>query len=148
VRIPSVASRDFWRLYRRLPRDVRRLAAKSYKVWQQDPFHPSLHFKKVGDDLWSVRVGGHHRALGRFHGQAALGVSAAAVTSEAVIRVRSISSRKILVRAATAAGRSASMPRNHLGTEITHCRTGTGGLTLQEMRWRAILASILQPDGC
>ena len=67
MRIPSVASRDFWRLYRRLPRDVRRLAAKSYKVWQQDPFHPSLHFKKVGDDLWSVRVGGHHRALGRFH---------------------------------------------------------------------------------
>ncbi len=40
------------------------------------------------------------------------------------------------------------MPRNHLGTEITHCRTGTGGLTWQEMRWRAILASILQPDGC
>jgi len=67
VRIPSVASRDFWRLYRRLPRDVRRLAARAYKVWQQDPFHPSLHFKKVSDDLWSVRVGAHHRALGRFH---------------------------------------------------------------------------------
>ena len=67
MRIPSVASRDFWRLYRRLPRDVRRLSAKSYKVWQQDPFHPSLHFKTVGDDLWSVRVGAHHRALGRFH---------------------------------------------------------------------------------
>jgi len=66
VRIPSVASRDFWRLYRRLPRDVRRLSAKSYKVWQQDPFHPFLHFKKVGDELWSVRVGAHHRALGRF----------------------------------------------------------------------------------
>ena len=26
--------RDVWRRYRRLPRDVRRLAAKSYKVWQ------------------------------------------------------------------------------------------------------------------
>jgi len=32
-----------------------------------------------------------------------------------------------------------------LGTEITHCRTGTGGLTWQEIPWRAILASILQP---
>lgn len=31
MRIPSVASRDFWRLYGRLPRDVRRLAAKS--IW-------------------------------------------------------------------------------------------------------------------
>ena len=60
-------------------------------------------------------------------GRAALGVSAAAVTPEAVIRVRSISSRKILVTAATARGRSASMPRSRFGTEITHCRTGTGG---------------------
>jgi len=31
-----------------------------------DPFHPSLHFKKVGKrkQLWSVRVGEHYRALG------------------------------------------------------------------------------------
>jgi len=43
--------------------------------------------------------------------------------------VRSIPSRKIFVRAATAAGRSASMPRNRFGTEITDCRTGTGGMT-------------------
>jgi len=28
-----------------------------------------------------------------------------------------------------ARGRSASMPRNRFGTEITHCRTGTGGMT-------------------
>jgi hypothetical protein len=35
-------------------------------MWQQDAFHPSLHFKKVGGDTWSVRVGIHHRALGRF----------------------------------------------------------------------------------
>jgi hypothetical protein len=27
------------------------------------------------------------------------------------------------------AGRSAKMPLNRLGTEITHCRTGTGGMT-------------------
>ena len=36
--------------------------------WQQDAFHPSLHFKKVGSDLWSVRVGRSHRAIGRFDG--------------------------------------------------------------------------------
>jgi hypothetical protein len=33
------------------------------------------------------------------------------------------------VRAATAGGRSARKRRNRLGTEITHCRTGTGGIT-------------------
>jgi hypothetical protein len=36
---------------------------------------------------------------------------------------------KILVRAATALGRSARKQRNRFGTEITHCRTGTGGMT-------------------
>ena len=45
-------------------------------------------------------------------GREARGVSAAAVTPEAVIRVRSISSRKILVTAATARGRSARKPRS------------------------------------
>ncbi len=65
--IPSVASLDFWRAYRQLPRDVRRLATRAYRLWQQDAFHPSLHFKKVGGDLWSVRVGIHHRAIGTFH---------------------------------------------------------------------------------
>ena len=36
---------------------------------------------------------------------------------------------KILVRAATALGRSARKQRYRFGTEITHCRTGTGGMT-------------------
>ena len=42
---------------------------------------------------------------------------------------RSISSMKILVRAATALGRSARKQRNRFGTEITHCRTGARGMT-------------------
>ena len=42
---------------------------------------------------------------------------------------RSISSRKIVVSAVTASGRSARNKRSRLGTEITHCRTGTGGMT-------------------
>lgn len=64
MRIPSVASRDFWRAYRRLPRDIRKTATRAYRLWQRDAFHPSLHFKKVGADLWSVRIGIHHRAVG------------------------------------------------------------------------------------
>lgn len=67
MRIPSVASRDFWRAYRQLPCDVRAAATRSYRIWQQDAFHPSLLFKKVGGDLWSVRVGRHHRAVETFH---------------------------------------------------------------------------------
>ncbi len=45
---------------------VQQLADKNYKLLRADPFHPSLHFKKVGkrNHLWSVRVGAHYRALG------------------------------------------------------------------------------------
>jgi mRNA-degrading endonuclease RelE of RelBE toxin-antitoxin system len=55
----------FWALYRRLPEPIRALADKNYELLRADPFHPSLHFKKVGKrkELWSVRVGDHYRAL-------------------------------------------------------------------------------------
>ena len=33
------------------------------ELLKADPHHPSLHLKKV-DQLWSVRVGAHYRALG------------------------------------------------------------------------------------
>ena len=62
-------------------------------------------------------------------GREALGVSAGAVTPEAVIRVRSISVRKVFVITVTARGLSARKPRSRFGTEITHCRTGPGGMT-------------------
>jgi len=48
---------DFWRHYRQLPRNIQELADKNYELLKANPFHPSLHFKKVTDDLWSVRVG-------------------------------------------------------------------------------------------
>lgn len=56
----------FWRHYQQLPSFVQRLADKNYALLKDDPFHPSLHFKKVGKKkhLWSVRVGEHYRALG------------------------------------------------------------------------------------
>jgi len=56
------ASPGFWALYEKLPVDVRSLADKNYGLLKSDSRHPSLHFKKVGE-LWSVRVGAHHRAL-------------------------------------------------------------------------------------
>jgi mRNA-degrading endonuclease RelE of RelBE toxin-antitoxin system len=57
----------FWRLYRQLPQDVQKLADKNFKLLKADPYHPSLHFKKLGkqQQVWSVRVGRHYRALGR-----------------------------------------------------------------------------------
>ena len=54
---------DFWERYGRLPARVQRTADKNYALLKDDPRHPSLHFKPLGDELWSVRVGIHHRAL-------------------------------------------------------------------------------------
>lgn len=56
----------FWQHYHQLPAQVRELADKNYELLRANPFHPSLHFKKVGKtkQLWSVRVGENYRALG------------------------------------------------------------------------------------
>ncbi|NBS07631.1 MAG: hypothetical protein EBS69_09695 [Verrucomicrobia bacterium] len=62
----SQATPEFWELYRALPKETRQLARKNYRLWIQDPFHPSLRFKKVGSDQWSVRIGSDYRALGAF----------------------------------------------------------------------------------
>jgi hypothetical protein len=55
-------SPDFWKLFNGLPLDVQELARENYRLLKADPYHPSLHFKRVGD-YWSVRVGRGYRAL-------------------------------------------------------------------------------------
>lgn len=50
-------------LYADLPRHIQLLADKSFELLKQDPLHPSLHFKRIRDDLWSARVGLRYRAL-------------------------------------------------------------------------------------
>ena len=53
---------QFWQCYYRLSQEVREHADKSFALLRENPRHPSLHFKKVGD-FWSARVDIHHRAL-------------------------------------------------------------------------------------
>ena len=65
---PSRVTPEFWNLYRQLPPDVRKLARKNYQLWREEPFYPSLNFKKIGGGKWSVRVGIHYRAVGKFEG--------------------------------------------------------------------------------
>lgn len=56
------ASPAFWDAYAKLPGNVRERADKNFDLLKSDPYHPSLHLKKVGR-YWSVRVGLRHRAL-------------------------------------------------------------------------------------
>ncbi|MCJ7813695.1 hypothetical protein MUP95_10320 [bacterium] len=55
-------TQKFWERYRSLPRDVQELADKNFQLLKNDPSHPSLHFKKIGN-FWSVRIGLIYRAL-------------------------------------------------------------------------------------
>ena len=56
------ATSDFWYYYRQLQPHIQKLADKCYEKLKQDPYYPSLHFKKVGQ-FWSVRIGIHYRAI-------------------------------------------------------------------------------------
>ena len=62
----SRTTKEFWKAFARLPDEVRRLAKKNYRLWRENPNHPSLEFKKVhqSQPIYSVRVGYHHRAVG------------------------------------------------------------------------------------
>ena len=65
----SFASERFWQPCSELPPDVHRLADKQYELFREDPFHPSLHLKPVGE-VWTVRIGRSYRAIGYREGDA------------------------------------------------------------------------------
>jgi hypothetical protein len=61
------ASTDFWTRYRELPANIRGRADKQFALIKDNPQHPSLQFKKLGDrrgqEIWSARVPLKHRDL-------------------------------------------------------------------------------------
>ena len=63
----SRATRRFWKLFAGLPSHIQQLAEKNYRLWSNDPNHPSLRFKTLHGqgDRFSVRIGDHYRAVGR-----------------------------------------------------------------------------------
>ena len=56
------ATLRFWQALENLPGTVQSVARKNFELLQENPHHPSLHFKKVGR-FWSARIGMHYRAL-------------------------------------------------------------------------------------
>ncbi len=52
----------FWQRYWGLSKTIQTLADKNFHLLKDNPNHPSLQLKKVGD-FWSARVGLAHRAL-------------------------------------------------------------------------------------
>jgi hypothetical protein len=63
----SSTTPKFWRAFAALPAGTQRAARKQYRLWLQNPRHPSLQFKPIGE-LWSVRVSQDYRALALMEG--------------------------------------------------------------------------------
>ncbi|MDB9496303.1 hypothetical protein PN441_12000 [Spirulina major CS-329] len=59
----SFTTSEFWKAYAHLSPKIQKQARKAYQLWQKNALHPSLHFKKVGKNLWSARISGGYRAL-------------------------------------------------------------------------------------
>ena len=59
----SLTTPDFWKSYAELPLTIKKQARKAYQIWQKNPYHPSLRFKKVAKNLWSARITQNYRAL-------------------------------------------------------------------------------------
>ena len=66
----SRARPSFWRAYERLDERTKLAAARAFRLFELDPTHPSLRFKKLKghDDVWSVRVTLDIRAVGERDG--------------------------------------------------------------------------------
>ena len=68
--IKSQTVSSFWTAYRALPENTRKDARKAYRLWKQNPFHSSLHFKCINykEHIWSIRISLGYRALGIYEG--------------------------------------------------------------------------------
>jgi hypothetical protein len=44
--VKSRTTDKFWKCYDELPVEVRKQAKEAYRLFEQDPFHPGLHFKR------------------------------------------------------------------------------------------------------
>jgi mRNA-degrading endonuclease RelE of RelBE toxin-antitoxin system len=74
--VKSKTAPEFWQRYGRLSAGVRRLANRCHKLWKENPRHPSLRFKELRghEDLYSVRIGDHYRAVAQVKGDTAVWV--------------------------------------------------------------------------
>lgn len=55
---------DFLKAYRSLPKEIREQARKAYRLFKENPNHPSLRFKPIHKTLYSARVTKGYRTLG------------------------------------------------------------------------------------
>jgi len=62
----SSVTKSFRKRLDDLPASVQEQADQAYTLWQKDPYHPSLQFKRVSQKqpIYSARVSLNYRVLG------------------------------------------------------------------------------------
>ena len=62
----SHTNSNFWKLYKKLPQTIQDTARKQYRLFVSDPYHASLHFKRVHSTrpIYSARITCNYRAVG------------------------------------------------------------------------------------
>jgi mRNA-degrading endonuclease RelE of RelBE toxin-antitoxin system len=64
--LKSKTTERFRKCFARLPEKVQSQTKRSFQLWQDDPRHPSINFKKIHNakPIFSARVGLSYRTLG------------------------------------------------------------------------------------
>jgi mRNA-degrading endonuclease RelE of RelBE toxin-antitoxin system len=64
--VKNIRTQAFRKRYAKLPPYIQHQAKVAYKLFKENPYHPSLHFKCINQDesFYSVRIGLHYRAVG------------------------------------------------------------------------------------
>jgi len=78
--VRSHLTEDFISCFRKLPPRVQRLARRNYRLWKQNPFHPGLQFKRVGEVIRQYH--GSHAKVQRAKMMLVLGEDPALCTPE------------------------------------------------------------------
>uniref|UniRef100_UPI004055A5EE ParE family toxin-like protein n=1 Tax=Candidatus Electronema sp. TaxID=2698783 RepID=UPI004055A5EE len=62
----SETTEKFWKLYSALPAAIQKQTKIAYSQFKNNPYHPSLQFKRVHSSkpVYSVRINIDHRAIG------------------------------------------------------------------------------------
>jgi len=62
----STTTRRFWKFYDALPAEARKQAKVAYGLFSRNPYHPSLHLKRIHSTrpMFSVRISLDYRAVG------------------------------------------------------------------------------------
>jgi mRNA-degrading endonuclease RelE of RelBE toxin-antitoxin system len=69
--VTSHTTAEFRKAFDRLPKSIQKQARAAYRLFQSNPQHPSLRFKRVHDKqlIYSARINRSYRAVGVLDGE-------------------------------------------------------------------------------